>query len=91
MLVFDNGAAFTSYECQTFVEKNGFRHIRSAPYNPAINGLAERAVQTVKTALKKVTGDIETCISRFLFQYRLTPFYTTGQSPAELFLGRGPW
>ena len=48
VLVSDNGPAFTSKEFQTFVQRNGFRHIKSAPYHPATNGLAERAVQTVK-------------------------------------------
>ena len=73
VLVSDNGPAFTSKEFQTFVQRNGFRHIKSAPYHPATNGLAERAVQTVKSALKKVTGDMETSLLRFLFQYRLKP------------------
>ena len=54
------------------------------------NELAERAVQTVKNALRKTSGDIDTCLSRFLFQYRLTPHSTTGRSPAELLLGRKP-
>eukprot|EP00731_Ephydatia_muelleri_P000397 Em0001g397a len=90
VLVSDNGTAFTSTEFQTFVQRNGFRHIRSAPYHPATNGLAERAVQTVKNALRKTSGDIDTCLSRFLFQYRLTPHSTTGRSPAELLLGRKP-
>ena len=90
ILVSDNGAAFTSSEFQTFVTRNGFKHVRSAPYHPATNGLAERAVQTVKEALKKTLGDIDTRLSRFLFQYRLTPYSTTGQSPAKLLLGRTP-
>eukprot|EP00731_Ephydatia_muelleri_P031380 Em0022g894a len=90
VLVSDNGTAFTSTEFQTFVQRNGFRHIRSAPYHPATNGLAERAVQTVKNALRKTSGDIDTCLSRFLFQYRLTPSSTTGRSLAELLLGRKP-
>ncbi|KAL5473689.1 hypothetical protein EMCRGX_G028208 [Ephydatia muelleri] len=88
ILVSDNGTAFTSAEFQFFAKANGFRHVRSAPYHPATNGLAERAVQTLKNVLKRMTGDVETCLARFLFQYRLTPHSTMGQSPAELFLGR---
>ena len=90
VLVSDNGTAFTSTEFQTIVQRNGFRHIRSAPYHPATNGLAERAVQTVKNALRKTSGDNDTCFARFLFQYMLTPHSTTGRSPAELLLGRKP-
>ena len=88
ILVSDNGTAFTGAEFQFFVKANGFRHVRSAPYHPATNGLAERAVQTLKNALKQMTGDVETCLARFLFQYRLTPHSTTGQSQPELLLGR---
>ena len=35
-------------------------------------------------------GSVDTKLARFLFQYRLTPHSTTGQSPAELLLGRQP-
>ena len=33
-------------------------------------------------------GTVETKVSRFLFRYRITPQSTTGQSPAELLMGR---
>ena len=70
---------------------NGIRHIRTAPYHPASNGQAERAVKIVKDALKKSsTASLQTRLSRFLFHYRLTPHSTTGIAPAELLLGRRP-
>ena len=87
ILVSDNGAAFSTSEFQTFVARNGFKHVRSAPYHPATNGLAERAVQTVKDALKKTSGDIDTRLSRFLFQYRLTPHSSTGQVTCKALTG----
>ena len=92
LLVTDNGSAFTSKEFEEFLQKNGIRHVTSAPYHPATNGSVERAVQTFKTAMKKATPDtpIETRVARFLFHYRLTPHSTTGISPAELLLGRRP-
>ncbi|KAL5509208.1 hypothetical protein EMCRGX_G004538 [Ephydatia muelleri] len=53
ILVSDNGSAFSSSEFEEFVKRNGFRHIRVAPYHPASNGAAERAVQTLKEYLSK--------------------------------------
>ena len=55
------------------------------------NGLAERAVQTFKSFLKKTPdGTLEDRLSKFLLNYRLTPHSTTGITPAELLLGRRP-
>ena len=87
-LVTDNGSNFTSSEFEEFLKANGIRHIKTAPYHPASNGLAERAVQTFKSGMKKLTiGSLETRVARFLFTYRITPQTTTGSSPSELLLG----
>lgn len=89
VIMSDNGTAFTSAEFQEFLRQNGVRHITSAPYHPSTNGVAERAVQTSKDALRKDdSGDIETRLSNFLFHYRTTPHTTTGISLAELLMGR---
>ena len=91
MLVTDNGSIFTSAEFQEFTKLNGIRHVKSAPYHPASNGLAERAVQTFKESMKKNTQEsIDTRVARFLFRYRLTPHTTTGIAPAQLLFGRRP-
>ena len=91
MLVTDNGTVFTSDEFNRFTKQNGIRHVRSAPYHPASNGLVERAVQTFKNFMKKMKeGSIEANVSRFLLQYRITPHSTTGISPAEMLMGRRP-
>ena len=81
VIVSDNGTAFTSA---------GVKHLKTAPYHPSTNGLAERAVQTFKTVMKKSGSgsDIDTRLARFLFHYRTTPNSTTGVSPAELLMGR---
>ena len=88
-LVSDNGSVFVSVEFQEFLRRNSIKHIRIAPYHPASNGQAERAMQTFKNGMKRSTKDtLETRVSRFLFQYRITPNTTTGISPAELMMGR---
>ena len=56
-IVSDNGPQFASEEFADFAKANGIRHIRSAPYHPATNGLAERFVQTFKNALKASRAD----------------------------------
>ncbi len=90
-VVTDNGTCFVSAEFEHFLVQNGIRHITSAPYHPASNGLAERAVQIVKKGLKKVTeGSVTDRLAKVLFAYRITPQGTTGVSPAELLLGHRP-
>nr|VZI18723.1 unnamed protein product [Spirometra erinaceieuropaei] len=89
MVVSDNGPAFTSAEFKDFMEKNGIRHLTTAPYHAASNGLAERAVQTINHGLARQTeADLATKLSRFLFSYRITPNDSTGASPAELMFKR---
>ena len=90
-IVTDNGTCFVSAEFSAFLKRNGIKQITSAPYHPATNGMAERAVQIVKKGLKKITqGNIRTRLARILKAYRLTPHCTTGMSPSELLLGHRP-
>lgn len=88
VLVSDNGPTFTSTEFEEFTKCNGIKHLTTATYHPSSNGLAERAVQTVKDGLKKMTGPLEVRIPRFLLKYRVTPQATTGIAQAELLMGR---
>ena len=55
-LVSDNGSVFTDYKFQEFMKQNGIWYLKTAPYHPASNGLAERAVQTFKSAIKRMQG-----------------------------------
>ncbi|XP_051962904.1 uncharacterized protein K02A2.6-like [Xyrauchen texanus] len=89
-LVSDNGPQFTSEEFGSFLKTNGVKHVRSAPFHPATNGLAERFVQTFKHSLKasKEPVPLQQRLDSFLLQYRNTPHSTTKETPAMLFLHR---
>ncbi|CAI7911342.1 unnamed protein product [Closterium sp. NIES-54] len=43
----DRGGEFLSKEFSLWLKKNGIRHSLSMPYSPAMNGIAERANQTI--------------------------------------------
>ena len=76
-LVSDNGPQLVSEEFRIFMEENGIKHIKSAPYHPATNRLAERFVKTMKQALRssKCTQSLNRRLSAFLLSYRNTSCY----------------
>jgi len=89
-LVSDNAAYFVSEEFEEFMKSNGIRHITSAPYHPATNGLAERMVQTFKSRLTAAKGSatVQKILDQFLMAYRNAIHSTTNKSPAQMFYGR---
>ena len=71
----------------TTVTLHSLKHLTTPAYHPASNGLAGRAVQTLKRGLKKVCeGSLVSRITKVLFWYRISPHTTTGCPPAELLL-----
>ena len=70
-VVSDNGSQFTSQEFAEFMKRNGIKHIKSTPYHPSTNGLAERFVQTFKRAMLKDFGSRPTHhqLANFLLVY----------------------
>lgn len=52
-LIIDNGPQFASEELRLFTESYGINHITSSPLHQQANGLAEKAVQTVKQIISK--------------------------------------
>lgn len=97
-VVTDNGPPFQSQEFKDFCTKHSIIVTKSPPYHPASNGLAERAVQTVKKALEKIK--LENCniskkdllkkLCKFLFAYRNTPITGKDVSPCDLVLKQTP-
>ena len=78
VIVSDNAPTFTSSELQEFLKRNSIQHRTIAPYSPASNGLAERAVRELKVRLDRVSDvGVEEAVSKWLFLYRATPHATT--------------
>ena len=78
----DNGPQYSSAEFIKFAKEEGFASVTSSPKHPQSNGMAERAVQTAKSVLKK-----EDDPAKALLAYRSTPL-ENGYSPAELLFGQ---
>ena len=77
------------------MRQNGIKFTRVPPYHPVSNGAAELSVRTAKVALTKQVLDgkastltLKHQLANFFILNRRTPHTVTGQSPAELFLGR---
>ncbi|XP_037811390.1 uncharacterized protein K02A2.6-like [Lucilia sericata] len=91
LIVSDNGTQFSSSMFSKFCQENGILHKFTAPYHPQSNGQAERFVDTLKRALKKLegTGTSSENLQTFLKCYRSSPNPSSGgKSPSELFVGR---
>ena len=87
----DNSPQFISAEFERFMKENGMKHLRSAPYHPSTNRLAERFLQSLKEALKvgerRGVPSLQ-CLAEFLLTYRVTPHATTNESSSKLLMGR---
>lgn len=92
VIVSDNGPQFTSREFEEFCSSRNIKHVKSTPYHPRTNGLAERAVRTFKQRMvaSKEEGTLQSRLSRYLFSYRTSVHSTTNRSPAVLMFGREP-
>jgi hypothetical protein len=81
-LITDNGPQFTSAEFREFTKSYGIDHITSSPHHQQANGLAEKAVQTVKNLIKKC-ADTEGDIYLALLDLRNTPRDDVTGSPMQ--------
>lgn len=94
-LVSDNGPPFGSHIFIKFCKLNGITVFKSPPYHPESNGLAERAVRTVKGIFKKYciahpSLSTEEKTNKFLLYYRNTPCTTNGRTPSSILFAFKP-
>ena len=90
-VVLANCPQFVSSESEEFLRQNGIKRIKSAPYHPASNGIAECFVQMFKQTIKVSEGNhlpLQHRLDNFLLSYCTTSHATTGETPSLLFLGR---
>ena len=90
-LVSDNGPEFVSGDLKQWCESLGIKKIESPVYHPRANGLAERAVQTVKRALQAWSPNLNVSFVAFLQRALMTHrniSKTRSKTLVELLLGR---
>ena len=96
-LLSDGGPQYTASLMEDALKLLGINHSLAAPYHPQTNGLCEKANDTVKQMLRKLSAerpkDWDRILPGVLFAYREVPQATTGFSPFEMVYGvkpRGP-
>ncbi|XP_046391560.1 uncharacterized protein K02A2.6-like [Ischnura elegans] len=91
-IVSDNGPPFNSKLFVDFCSHRGIEVLKSPAYHPQSNGIAERAVQTIKRLLAKELNttpgalsdkNIHSFLGKILLAYRTTPLATGEISPLE--------
>ena len=87
VMITDNGPQFSCHSFRCFTQQYQFNHCTSSPYHPQSNGMAEKAVQTVKGLMKKATLDGKD-FHLALLEYRNTPWSDTIGSPVQRLMGR---
>lgn len=78
---------------QPLLSKQWIKHTLIPPYHPATNKVAERVVQVIKQAVKKMSRDLSLKqeLAWFLLIYCTTPHATTQMRPDKLFLHQQLW
>ena len=89
LLVTDNGSPLANHVVQKFAEKGRINFVNSSAYHPRGNGKAERSVQMIKSALKKISPGMQNWDANLYWAATIvnnTPM-VYGYSPREIAFG----
>ena len=94
-LLSDNGSSYISADLAEWLDEQGMRHVRGAPYHPQTQGKIERWHQTLKNRILLenyyLPGDLEAHIGRFVDHYNHRRYHESldNLTPADVYFGRG--
>ena len=93
-LLSDNGSSYVSGELAEWLQGNGMKHSRGAPYHPQTQGKIERWHQTLKNRILLenyfLPGDLEAQIEAFVDHYNHQRYHESlnNVTPADVYFGR---
>ena len=94
-LLSDNGSSYIAGDLAVWMESQGMKHVRGAPYHPQTQGKIERWHQTLKNRILLenyyLPGDLEAQIDTFVGHYNHHRYHESlkNLTPADVYFGRG--
>jgi len=94
-LLSDNGSSYIAGDLKAWMEIQGMKHVRGAPYHPQTQGKIERWHQTLKNRILLenyyLPGDLEAQIDAFVSYYNHQRYHESlkNLTPADVYFGRG--
>ncbi len=87
----DNGSEWQGQFAE-LLRRYGIKSLRTQPHTPTTNGLAERAIQTIRTRIMRLIGTDQAgwanALPQVLLSLRAEPQASTGVSPALALMGK---
>jgi putative transposase len=94
-LLSDNGSSYIAADLAEWLDRQGMKHVRGAPYHPQTQGKIERWHQTLKNRILLenyyLPGDLEREIEAFIADYNYRRYHESidNLTPADVYFGRG--
>jgi len=94
-LLSDNGSSYIAVDLAEWLDGQGMKHVRGAPYHPQTQGKIERWHQTLKNRILLenyyLPSDLEREIEAFIADYNYRRYHESidNLTPADVYCGRG--